>query len=78
MNPNRVDMEGSSDDINVSFAAIDDEINNENVRGMGNGKRDLTHSKLTTPTYIPRFRAISLSSTFFLVPSKHLRNMCHK
>ena len=25
---------------------------NENVRGMGNGKRDLTHSKLTTPNSI--------------------------
>ena len=25
---------------------------NENVRGMGNGKRDLTHSKLTTPSVV--------------------------
>ena len=35
MNPIRVDMEGSSDDIYVSFAAIDDEINNENVNESG-------------------------------------------
>ena len=35
MNPIRVDMEGSSDDINVSFAAIDDEISNESVNESG-------------------------------------------
>ena len=35
MNPICVDMEGSSDDVNVSFAAIDDEINNENVNESG-------------------------------------------